>query len=638
MNPDKNSMENSRIEKLKKALYSRNVDILPKEERSTFESRETNAPAGWGAPKSFEYTVDPMTTKRNNSFFNKFLLVSSIIFFISLGTALFIFYGGLNMISSNNLDVRIVAPSSVSSGEELPIGLTIINGNRTDLEDVYLIVDYPEGAQSITSGKPLIYDRISLGTIAKGDSTEYSLRSVLFGEKDIIKDFSFKIEYKVKGSNATFTKEKLYSLSIGSSPILVSINYPKETNSGQEIKFVINMTSNSAVSLKNTLVRIDYPYGFTYKSSNIKPFRDNSVWNIGDLKDGEKKILEISGVLLGQNEEDKTFKITAGTQSQDSSKEFEAELVNQDVTIGIRKSFFDLAMDVDNRNSIKIGDSATVLVRWRNTLPDKILNARIEASISGNILDRNKVNIGGGGYYQSVDNLLVWNKNNNEDLIQILPAEGNQVSFSITSLTDPQTVIQTKNPHLDVHVKISGDRSGTDTSVVTSEGDIIIKILSTLSITAKSFRNVGPFTNIGPVPPRADKETTYTVTWTVSNTTNDLSNVTAEATLKEGVIWKGDVSPLSEKVKYDPDSRIITWNVGSVSPGVGYYTSPRTVSFRVGIVPSINQIGSTPELLSLTKITATDTYVGAPVSDTYKAVTTQFSDATYRSTDSVVGQ
>ena len=52
------------------------------------------------------------------------------------------------MISSNNLDVKITAPSSVSSGEELDMGLSIINGNRTDLEAVSLFIDYPGGSKA----------------------------------------------------------------------------------------------------------------------------------------------------------------------------------------------------------------------------------------------------------------------------------------------------------------------------------------------------------------------------------------------------------------------------------------------------------------------------------------------------------
>jgi hypothetical protein len=58
----------------------------------------------------------------------------------------------------------------------------------------------------------------------------------------------------------------------------------------------------------------------------------------------------------------------------------------------------------------------------------------------------------------------------------------------------------------------------------------------------------------------ADKESTYTVAWTFTNTSNDTSSVVAKATLPNGVVWKGQISPTTEKISYDPDSRTITCN------------------------------------------------------------------------------
>jgi hypothetical protein len=636
MNPENSSFENSKIEKLKKALYSRNAGNISNDVRAPIAEREVQAPTSWGQQKTFEYTEKNMTKKgSSNSFFNKFLLFSFSVFIISLAIALFIFFGGINMISSNNLDVKIIAPSSVSSGEELPIGLSIINGNRTDLEEVSLYIDYPDGSQEINSDKVLKFQKVNLGTIAKGGSTEYSIRSVLFGEKDSTKSFVFKIEYKVKGSNATFSKEKSYDVVVGSAPIIMDVKYPSETNSGQDIKLTVIVTSNSPIVMKNTLVKIDYPYGFTYKSSSIKPLRDNSVWNVGDLKDGEKKIIDIVGTMVGQNQEDKTFRIVAGTQSSDNTKDFDAELANEDITIGIRKSFFDLTLE-PSVSQVKIGDTIPVYIKWQNTLPEKILNTKMTATISGNVFDRSKVSVGGGGYYESINNSVVWDKNNVSSLAQMLPGQGGEASLTLVSITDQFQVRQIKNPHIDIKLVITGDRSEIGGEKVSSESNIVIKILSTLSFTGKTYRSTGPFTNSGPIPPRADQESTYTISWALTNTTNDLSGTIVKGKLPIGITWKGEVSPASEKISYDPDTRTVTWNAGNISAGVGFNYSPKEVSFKVGIVPSISQISTIPELVNKIDVTATDTYVEAPINYSVNALTTDYSDPSYKSGDGAV--
>lgn len=626
-------MEESSIEKLKRTLYSRDESLVPKERRTPVEEHSHDIPTNWGTTATFELPPEVMV-KQNNSFFNKFLLGSIIFFFISLGVAAFIFFGGLNMISSNNLDIKVVAPSSISSGEELSIGLSILNSNRTNLEDVNLIISYPEGSQSVDGkGGVLTREKVKLGTVVKGGTLDHSIRTLLFGEKDIIKEFTFTLEYKVKGSNATFSKERKYAVVISSSPLLLNVSNPSEINSGQELIISIDVTSNSSVVMKNSMVKVEYPYGFTYKESNIKPLRDNSVWNIGDLKDGDKKTLKIKGVLVGQNLEDRSFRIFAGSQNNNNSKDFDIPLASSIATVGIRKSFFGLEVDSNPGNSMEVGESVPVKIKWQNTLPDKIVNARIEATISSGILDKSSVNVNDGGFYRSVDDTVLWDKNTTSFLDTILPGDDGQVSFSISSIANQASIRSLKNPHIDVRIVMTGDRTGDENEKISSSFDLTLKLESTVSVSAKSYRNQGPFTNTGPVPPKVDKETTYTLTWVITNTTNDLKDTVVSATLPTGVVWKEEFSPASEKINYNADTRVVTWNAGNISLGSGFAYSPRTVSFKLGITPSLSQVGFSPDLLLQTTVSSLDTYTSKPINMNLRQVTTQYSDSTFRAGD-----
>ncbi|MCX6702092.1 MAG: hypothetical protein NTX96_02790 [Candidatus Zambryskibacteria bacterium] len=625
--------EKSSIERLKRTLYSRNENIVPKEKRTPVSERKTDVSTDWGTTPSFNILDNDMP-KRNNSFFNKFLIGSFIFFFIALAIATFIFFGGMNMISSNNLDIKIVAPSSVSSGEELVIGLSIINGNRTDLEQVALFIDYPEGALSVLENKPLSREKIDLSTIPSGGSKDHTVRIILSGEKEAIKSFNFRIEYKVKGSNAVFSKEKPYDVIISSSPIILDVSYPKEINSGQEITLSIGVVSNSSVVMKNSLIKVEYPYGFTYKDSNIKPLQNNSIWNIGDLKNGDKKILTITGILVGQNLEDRTFNISAGTQKPGAIADFDVALATNVATIGIRKSFFDLNIISDS--VAVMGRLVPITIKWQNILPDKILNTRIVATISGNIFDRSTVRVNDGGFYRSTDDTIFWDKNSTGDLLSISPGDSGEVSFSISSLPNSIQTRSIKNPHIDINIKSTGDRSGTETGAVSSDENITIKFPSILTFTTRTFRTIGPFSNTGPIPPRADKESTYTITWTLTNTNNDLKDTMVTAVLPPGVDWKNETSPLGERLSFNSETRALSWEVGNVSLGTGFTYSPKEVSFKVGITPSISQIGSVPDLLSSLNVVATDTYTETQLTPEVQSANTQYSDPDYKNNDSVV--
>lgn len=627
--------DKSSIERLKKSLYSRNEELVPKEKRTPVSPHENVAPTNWGTKPSFELEPE-MARSKNNSFFNKFLLGSLGFFVMSLAVALFIFFGGVNMISSDNLEIKIIAPSSISSGEELAVGLSIVNANRTDIEDVSLYIEYPDGSESVLDGADLTREKINLNTIGKGETKDYTVRSVLFGEKDSIKVFTFRLDYKVKGSNAVFSKERKFELLIGSSPILLKVAYPTAVNSGQELNIIVDVTSNSAVLMRNVLVKVEYPYGFTYKESNIKPIRDNSIWNVGDLKAGDKKTLTIKGSILGQNLEDRSFRFSAGTESVETPKDFDMTLVAELITIGIRKSFFDLVVNSLRGEVGTVGETIPVTVNWTNTLTDKILDAKVQVKISGNIVDRNKVYAGENGFYKSVENLIIWDKNSTEKLSSIFPGDSGNVSFSVASLSNSAQVRSIKNPFINLKVTMTGERSGSDIETVTSEEDIMIKIASLVEVSAKAYRSIGPFSNTGPVPPKADKESTYTITWTLTNTTNNLKDTVVFTTLPNGVVWKSETSPTNENVIYNPDTRIVSWEVGNVTAGAGYAYSPKTASFKVGITPSLNQVGTIPFLTGAVDSEAMDMHTERLIKVSGQAASTRFYDPSFVSGNDVV--
>lgn len=631
-------LEESRIEKLKRALYSRNEEVIPKEERGTVHSEEYNTPKNWGESPSFDIPTEAMV-KKSNSFFNKFLMFSLGFFVLAVGVSAFIFFGGFNMISSSNIDVKIIGSNSASSGEELDLSVDVQNQNRTNLENVVLNVEYPDGVTQVGELKNPSRTKINIGTMTNGQSVESPLKVLFLGEKGAVKTIMFRVEYTVAGSNAVFSKEKTYDVTINSSPIIMEVSYPKEINSGQEVALNIDLTSNSSTPMQNVLVKVEYPYGFTYTDSSIKPLRNNSLWAIGDLKNGDKKSLVVKGTIVGQNMEDRSFRISAGTQSNNPLKDFDTDLAVNQITLGIRKSFFNLSVEnlsAGNAGGVSINQSASVKIGWQNTLPDKILNGNIVVKLTGNVFDKSGVTVDSGGFYRSLDSSISWDKNTTPDLKEISPGKTGTVGFSLRPISGNTFLRSVKNPHIDVSVQVSGDSTGLDSANISSSAQQTIKFNSDINLTTKSHRNIGGLSNTGPIPPRADIESTYTITWTISNTTNDLKDAVVTTTLPTGVSWKGEFVPQGEKISFDPDTRVVTWVAGTVSAGSGYMYSPKEVSFKVGVMPSATQVGQTLRLTDLTSLTSTDSYTGDTLKSTVEGVSTLCSDPGFKGTDGTV--
>ena len=212
---------------------------------------------------------------------------------------MYVSFGGFNAVSSRNVDISVQGPVAIDGGEELVLDVSITNNNNVSLQNTRLRFEYPEGTRRADNlSVELIRSEEEIGNIAPGEGVTKTVKAVLFGERESIKQIKVSVDYKTQGSNATFTKDKNYEIGIKSAPIVFSIDYPKEVNSNQEMELVVNLTSNSNTPVENLLVRAEYPFGFSFIKSDPQSTFDNNVWNVGSLKPKEKKITKTSNEQL----------------------------------------------------------------------------------------------------------------------------------------------------------------------------------------------------------------------------------------------------------------------------------------------------------------------------------------------------
>src|SRR6185503_17496595 len=78
-----------------------------------------------------------------------------------------------------------------------------------------------------------------------------------------------------------------------------------------------------------------------------------------------------------------------------------------------------------------------------------------------------------------------------------------------------------------------------------------ISMASELELIAEGLYYTNPFGSVGPMPPKANNETTYALVFTITNTTNKVTHAALHADLPPSVRWLGIRSPNSEKVYFD---------------------------------------------------------------------------------------
>lgn len=642
-----------RLGKLEKKLYSRNAPDIIDKGRSEFVPKEESHAVDMSIQMEEEPKTDRFdelaarmarAAQSKHSFVNKIFIVSLSFFVIAAGVAAFVFLGGSNLVSSRNVDIQVVGPLSVPGGQEVSLDINIINNNNVDLNSASLLVEYPEGVRSSSDlSKDLTSERFVLGDIKSKESYGKNLKIVFLGDKDTVRQIKLTLEYRVENSSALFYKEKTYEAVIGSAPVIITPTYPKEVNSNQDISFDVEIASNSKDTLDNFLVNVNYPFGFVFKSSSPVATFGNNIWRFYGLKPGEKRKISITGNIIGQDNEEKVFRITAGSASENDERVIAVPLSDLTESVMVKKPFIGVDTSIAGQKGdamLKGGVSADISFDLRNNLPSKLFNVSVEASFSGGAFDKLGIAPNSGGFFQSSNNTVLWDKRSVPDFSEMAPGSAKSLSLQLSPLQYSK-VAKGSAPEIYMNVKVTGDRildSGSTDKVSVTETRKIT-LLTDVILSSKSARSLGNLENSGPIPPKVDTPTTYTIIWSISNSFNQVSNAEVRATIPSYMKWKNLYSPQSESIKFDSTTNEVVWSAGSILANTGFGTSPKTVYFQLEFLPSSSQIGETPPILGDASLTGIDKATGAHITASAPAVSTAFtSDPTFKNGDDKVGQ
>jgi len=613
---DRNKL--NRVEELKSKLFSKNYQTRI-EHRDVFSSSQNkDVLDSWEESKDDNPNVDEKFFMRT-SFFKKFFIFSIIIFVLAVGYAGYVYFIGGNTYSNNNIDISIIGNNFTTGGEGLPLVVGVTNRNNTELQLADLVMQYPKGSSSDVSADTQTF-RVSLGTIPAGAVVNENLTPVLFGEQGSTRTIKISLEYRVSGSNAIFVKDKLYNVTISSTPINLSIDAPATVSPNQQITLNVKATLNATTPAPNILVKVDYPIGFQFVSASPAPAFGNNVYNLGDLAPGVEHDISISGKMVGVfNGDQKTFHVTTGSQSGSDKSIIDVVYNSIQQIVTIQKPFIDANIFINGvSESTYASDSKTPIraeIKYSNNLDTQVNNLQIIAKISGNAFDRKTINAE-QGFYNSSSDIITWDKTSLSELAQINPGDSGSVSFSMSPLSlFSGSAGVLSNPSINIEVDVIGQQSTTGfaTNSITNSSSAVINIISDVGFSDKALYYSGSFKNTGPVPPKVGKATTYTVVWTLTNTANSISNVQVSSSLPSWVDFVGPFLPATENLSYNSSTRQIIWSADRIPKGAGVSGAARTVSFQISFTPSLSQVRSMPTILNSAVLTGHDDFANVDV-------------------------
>lgn len=580
-------------------------------------------------PEEEEY-VPPVATnddsmsrsKTRRSYRIKILMAAVFFFVVAVGlSSLFILFGG-NTISGENISISVTGPFTVGGGETVPLQIGITNQNNVPIEAATLIVDYPVGTLSADDEqKELFVERLPLDEIGSGEVVNIPVRARLFGEENDELMIRASIEYRVRGSNATFFKEaEPLRIKISSSPVTLEIESLQNISSGQETEIMLKVRSNSSTKLSDLLIKADYPNGFEFVRSNPDPVAGQNAWMIGELDPEEEVTIDITGLVTGQSTDERSLNFTVGVPNSNDQSSLASVFAVASTGFTIEDPFVNVLLEVNDQSgetvSVNVEERARVSLEIKNTLSDSIYDVKIETKLSGNALSGAEIDVN-NGFYDSNRQVITWESVAQTNLNKVDPGDTERFSFIITPSSK---VPATPQILLDTSVKARRVSDSQAAEELVGAVKTTIKVASAPSLVGATTHNSGSFSDIGPVPPRVGQTTSYTIALRVTNGTNDITGGTMTATLPTYVNWLDNTAGRGD-ISFNETTREVKWEIGSMQASESI-----SGSFQVSILPSTSQIGKTPTLLETQYFNANDRFTGSSVRTTNGSVNTNMSE------------
>jgi len=273
------------------------------------------------------------------------------------------------------------------------------------------------------------------------------------------------------------------------------------------------------------------------------------------------------------------------------------------------------------------GDTISFDIALRNNLPQEIKNASLEASINGNAVDFASLRVDSGAFRESSKS-VVWNSSTHKPFAVLLPNQEERVTFSFKIKSNLVLATDAARPSVRIGaifnpgVVVQGFE-GVD---VSGSGNYEMKVSSKLQVVSRALYNNSVIQNAGPLPPKVGEETTYTIILSLANMVNDLDGVVVKSTLPPYMSFKNVIQPADANISFEKVSGEIVWRAGRVPAGTGFLRPALEAAFQVGLIPSQNQIGSSPTIINAAEVSGRDTFTNQTLSARDDPISTDLPD------------
>ncbi|MBI2035900.1 MAG: hypothetical protein HYT12_04475 [Candidatus Liptonbacteria bacterium] len=629
------------LEDTEKNLYKKEISEREKEKAIDSVAKKSdrkpqNIP-GWDLDATNEKELGIFELAKKYKKAIKFSLAG-----IAFGIVVVFGYLLFQIFTYSGISLALTHPEEVMIGVPFDVVVSYSNNSPSILSGAKLSLSLPPEMTFVNESDSRRVKTEDIGVLGVGTIGQKIFKIIAVSGEATSKDISAIFEYSTAGIDSRFEKIVIEEVLIGKSAVSLDLIHANQVLSGETFDIKLVYRNESAETLKNLELRLDYPANFTFKNSSLKPDVGNSVWRLGDLRPGSGNEIIVQGSVIAQA--DSFFEIKVALVSNPGENEFG---VGEKVSsISISSPPLSLSISLNNKSDYiaKPDDNLSYTINFVNTGDVGFRDVIIKAKLTGEMFDLSSVDPSIN--FNALNNTLTWNKSIASELGLIAPGVSGSISFRLrTKENYPIERLNDRDFILKVEVEIE---SPTVPQFIAADKTVSIakietKVAGFVKVEALGFFRdaASGILNQGAVPPKVNEPTNYTVHWVISNFATDIADVELRAFLKPGVRATGVIkSNVDAEPVYNERTQEMIWRIPGIQATRGVISEPLEAIFQIEALPTVNMIGQSMPLVGGVELKATDLFTNATLNYSVPQMDTSLggSDPTIQSSDTKVAQ
>ncbi len=504
------------------------------------------------------------------------------------------------------VELTIDAPETAQSGGEVIYKIKVLNQDDSKLVDMNLELVYDDGLEYVSSSpksENLSGSSFEVPDLGTGQNAVVIVKALAQGSVNDSKRLVARLRYRFDNFNSPFTAETSHEVRLVAADVVLDLSGPEQANTSEVVKYELYYRNSSDKDIDSARIKLTYPEGFSFSSSEPSTSLSNNQWNIGTLKANSNGKIAFQGS-FGSARTGQSFQFTAEFLVTDDNGEF---FTQSSTSFGTTISTRPLSVEAKLTGSaaggiVNPGDTITVELQFRNNTQVVNTGVQVIAQIESSSIVPGSIKTE-SGFVQ--DQTVTWNGSSLQLLENLNPNDGGSVKMQF-QVTKPATSSGDKSLTITVKPRI---KSNQNTSLIPGS-DLNIKISSPSALNG-SVSHVD-----GALPPQVGTQSGFKVRLALRNSSNDYRNGQLIGYVPIGTTLDVGSITASEKnlVKFDSTSGRLTWDVGQLLAHAGTIQPERALEFNIRFTPSSSQVGQGVTLFKTITFTAVDDFTSQDVS------------------------